>query len=230
MGQSVRQSVCLDILTSVLLCLYRAQPLFVARRLTFFHQAVHNSQNLISPDLAIFLGMEVAADQDVNSWDMRVGQVAPHVVFEISSQSTWQSDVTATLKPLLYGQMGVREYIACDANQPAVWGGDERVRGWRYDERGRGRRIKADQRGWVWSAELGSFVGYEGHVIRLYDAAGQRRPTREEADQAVLAARAAQQVTLAVEQAALQQAEARVEILRRALREHGIDPEALTQG
>ena len=220
MGQSVRQSVCLDILASVLRGLLAAEGCLIARDLTCYHAAVQNSKNLISPDLAVFLGVRVDPDEDISSWDMRSGRrSAPRVVFEVSSRSTWRSDIVAENKPALYGAMGVREYIACDPNEPSVWPGrgGVRVMGWRYGADGQGSALVADARGWIWSAELGCFVGYEGRDVRLYDAGGVRLPTQEEAEQQ----RADE------ERAARLAEQQRNEVLRRLLRERGIDPDLL---
>ena len=99
---------------SVLRWLYRAEGWFVAPDLTMFHDAIQNSQQMISPDIAVFKGITVTAEEweALKSWDMRGGQRAcPPVMLEVSSEGTWQTDIRAgrRYKPVLYGRMGVRE-------------------------------------------------------------------------------------------------------------------------
>ena len=142
MGDSVAQTVLLAYLEAVLAHLYRDVGWFVARNLTFFHPAVQNSQNLISPDIAVFIGLALdpRGARRVTSWEMRPEQAraqghpvrpSPTVVFEVASKSTWETDIAEgeENKPWLYGQMGAREYFAYDPNDPPVWRGGRGARG-----------------------------------------------------------------------------------------------------
>jgi len=108
MGDSTAQSTLLDYLVGVLRWMYRAEGWFVARNLTLYHPAILNSQQMISPDIAVFTGIPLTPEQQVEltSWDMRpprgAGPLAavrpcPPVLFEVSSGSTWRTDIIPRL-------------------------------------------------------------------------------------------------------------------------------------
>jgi Uma2 family endonuclease len=104
---------------------------------------------------------------------------APPIVFEISSESTWQKDLDE--KVVLYGQMGVKEYFAYDPDSPRTWvGRPERLLGWRYAD-GQPQELAPDQRGWLWSEEIESWLVPDGQNLWLYTAEGQARPSESEA-------------------------------------------------
>ena len=75
-----------------------------------------------------------------------------------------------------------------------------------------------DQRGWIWSAELESWLVSDGSLLRLYDRDGLMRMTEGEAQRA---AKESERVAKESERAAKETAWAK-------LRELGIDPESLT--
>jgi len=198
MGDSVAQTVLLTYLGAVLAHLYRHTGWFVARNLSFYHPAVRNSQNLISPDIAIFVGLTLPPQEQrrVTSWEMRPAhsqrvRPAPTVVFEVSSGSTWKRDIAPgeEHKPWLYGQMGAREYFAYDPNDPPVWRTSQRQRqrlgrrllGWRYDAGGLPVALEPDEEGRLWSAALHSWLVPDEELLRLYDAAGALHLTPDEA-------------------------------------------------
>jgi len=196
MGDSVAQTVLLTYLGAVLAHLYRETGWFVARNLSFYHVAVRNSQNLISPDIAVFVGLALPPQEQrrVTSWEMRPthGQrmrPAPTVVFQVSSGSTWKTDIAVgkAYKPWLYGQMGPREYFAYDPNNPPVWRNSQRQRlgrrllGWRYDAGGLPVALEPDAQGRLWSTALDSWLQPDEDLLRLYDATGTLRVTPDEA-------------------------------------------------
>jgi len=201
MGDSVAQTVLLTYLSAVLAHLYRETSWFVARNLSFYHPAVRNSQNLISSDIAVFVGLVLPPQEQrrVTSWEMRPTRArarshpgtrpAPTVVFEVSSGSTWKTDIAVgeASKPWLYGQMGVQEYVAYDPNDPPVWRTSQRQRlgrrllGWRYDAAGRPVALEPDAAGRLWSAALASWLVPDEELLRLYDATGTLRLTPDEA-------------------------------------------------
>jgi len=206
-GDSVAQTVLLTYLSAVLAHLYRETGWFVARNLSFYHPAVRNSQNLISPDIAVFVGLTLppAEQRRVTSWEMRPGhgqrvRPAPTVVFEVSSGSTWKTDIVVgeASKPWLYDQMGVQEYVAYDPNDPPVWRTSQRQRlgrrllGWRYDAGGLPVALEPDAQGRLWSAALGSWLVPDEDLLRLYDATGVVRLTPDEAAAVQAAVAAAQ--------------------------------------
>jgi Uma2 family endonuclease len=199
-GDSVAQAILLTYLGAVLAHLYRDAGWFVARNMTFFHTAIQNSQNLISPDIAVFVGLALTRQEQrrVTSWEMRPAQAnaqghpvrpSPTVIIEVSSGSTWKSDIGEgeKNKPWLYGQMGAREYFAYDPNDPPVWRAGNRQRlgqrllGWRYDEAGMPQPQVLDERGRMWSEALDSWLSPDEELLRLYDRAGRLRLTTDEA-------------------------------------------------
>jgi len=184
MGDSVAQTVLLTYLGAVLAHLYRHTGWFVARNLSFYHPAVRNSQNLISPDIAIFVGLTLP----------------PQEQRRVTSWSTWKTDIAPgeEHKPWLYGQMGVQEYVAYDPNDPPVWRNSQRQRlgrrllGWRYDAGGLPVALEPDAQGRLWSAALDSWLVPDEELLRLYDATGALRLTPDEAAAAQAEAAAAQ--------------------------------------
>jgi len=200
MGDSVVQTVLLTYLSAVLAHLYADMGWFVARNLSFYHVAVRNSQHLISPDIAVFVGLTLPPQEQrrVTSWEMRPARAraqgqpgarpAPTVVFEVSSGSTWKTDIAPgeASKPWLYGQMGAREYFAYDPNDPPVWRGSQRQRlgrrllGWRYDAGGLPVALEPDAQGRLWSAALDSWLVPDEDLLRLYDSTGALRLTPDE--------------------------------------------------
>jgi Uma2 family endonuclease len=210
-GDSVAQTILLTYLGAVLAHLYRDAGWFVARNLTFFHPAIQNSQYLISPDIAVFVGLALTRQEQrrVTSWEMRPAQAhaqghpvrpSPTVIIEVSSGSTWKSDIGAgeKHKPWLYGQMGAREYFAYDPNDPPVWRAGNRQRlgrrllGWRYDEAGLPQPQAPDEQGRLWSEALDSWLSPDEELLRLYDSAGALRLTADEAAAAEAEAAVAQ--------------------------------------
>jgi hypothetical protein len=110
-------------------------------------------------------------------------------------------------KPAAYAALSAREYYAYEPNDPPYWPqGGSRLRGW-WLESGVMIEQQADQRGWIWSAELDSWLMPDGALLRLYDRDGRRRLTEGEAQRAAKEA----------ERAA-----------KDKLRELGIDPESLS--
>ncbi len=129
---------------------------------------------------------QLQARQNLTSWNIGPGQATPPVVFEVSSQSTWHSDIWAgeQRKPAIFGRMGVKEYFAYDPHDPPVWSSTNgrRLLGWRY-EKGEGIELQPDEQGRLWSEELNSWLKAEGKYLRLYDRQNNLRLTETEAAQ-----------------------------------------------
>jgi Uma2 family endonuclease len=222
MGDSRPQEVLIDYLKSVLRYLYRFERWMVAGNFNHYHKEIENSENLIVPDIALFKGIEIAADEQLrlSSWDMRSGKrQCPPLVLEVSSGSTYSGDINPDKKPRSYGLIGVKEYFSYDPNEPQVYPKrvGKRLLGWRYGANKQPETILPDERGWLWSEELESWLGEDGAYLRLYDGSGTMRPTEAEAAQR---ARETEQRAREAEQAAKETAWTK-------LRELGIDPEQL---
>jgi Uma2 family endonuclease len=210
MGESAAQSQLIFYLLKVLEWLYRDEGGFAVSNLNIYRECRPNEYPL-APDVAVFKGIVVpnVADRQLRSWRLyEPNRPAPHVVFEISSQETWREDLE--YKPTAYAALGAREYYAYEPNDPPYWPkGSSRLRGW-WLEGGVMTERPADQHGWIWSAELESWLAPDGALLRLYDRDGLMRLTEGEAQ------RAAKET----ERAAKETAWAK-------LRELGIDPESL---
>jgi Uma2 family endonuclease len=183
-GESAAQSQLIFYLLKVLEMLYRAEGWFVASNLNIYRERRRNEYPL-APDVVVFKGvvMPNAADRRLRSWRLyEPNRPAPQVAFEISSHETWRDDLEH--KPAAYAALGVREYYAYDPNVPPYWPkGAGRLRGWWLESDSMTEQL-VDQRGWIWSAELESWLVADGALLRLYDPDGLRRMTKGEAQRA----------------------------------------------
>jgi len=242
MSDNTAQTQLMLYLIQVLSWYYRLQNWFVIGNLQIKHPAIRNSQNKISPDVLVFKGIEI--DQQsrdyMGSWRVDKTHPPPPVVFEIGSEDTWENDIELgeRQKPKIYGRIGVREYYAYDPSPKRLWRGKPRLLGWRYNEQGEPIALTPDERGWLWSEELDSWLGAAGNYLRLYDQNGLQRLTGREAEeqarqQEEKARKAAQAKARKEAEArkageeARQEAEAAKAKAWAKLRELGIDPESL---
>lgn len=187
MGESNAQFELIHYLVDVLKWLYHIEKWHIGGNLEFYHPAVKNSQNKITPDISVFKGILLSPQdkQGLSSWDIVPGQEEmPPVIFEISSRSTWRSDILSgeNNKPAIYGRMGVKEYFAYDPNEPPVWRAtrSRRLLGWRY-ENNIPKEIIPDGLGRIWSNELNSWLVADGFMLRLYDRDNNLRLTESQA-------------------------------------------------
>ncbi len=128
----------------------------------------------------------------------------PDLIVELLSPTTAENDLT-TKRRLYERTFRTPEYFAYDPDTMQLLGW--RLREWVYHE------IISDARGWLWSQELGVWLGaWEGEYervtatwLRLYDEQGVLIPTGAEAERARAeqeAARAEQQAARAEQQTA----------------------------
>lgn len=210
MGESLAQSQLILYLLQVLQWLYHNEQWFVVSDLNIYRQRRRYAYPL-TPDVAVFKGIVIppTGSRQFKSWrTYEPHRPAPHVVFEISSDSTWKDDIQK--KHIQYGILGVSEYFAYDPNDPPYWNHNGiTLRGWRYVN-GKPQDLVADPYGRLWSEELESWLVPDGVFLRLFDPQGTRRLTEAEAErQAKEAERAAKEAAWA------------------KLRELGVDPESL---
>jgi Uma2 family endonuclease len=109
--------------------------------------------------------------------------LTPDYVIELASASTVQFDVDGK-RTIYERELRTPEYVVYD---PLT----QRLRGWRLDDRGRYQELALNERGWLWSEQLGLWLGKAeyligGHtepllVLRFFDAAGRLLPTEAEA-------------------------------------------------
>lgn len=194
MGESEAQSYIIDYLVAVLKWLFRFDACYIPDNLELYHRAVSNSQHKITPDISLFKNARMTPQEKhkLTSWNIDRRRVAPSVVFEVSSNSTWQSDVMPgeNNKPVIYGRLGIKEYFAYDPNDPPVWRntGGRRLLGWRYED-GQAIEIEPDEQGRLWSEELDSWLKEDGWLLRLYDRDNNLRLTESEAKDLALQAK-----------------------------------------
>ena len=110
----------------------------------------HNGREHVSPDVYLVLDYEPPLPAKWQTW---IEDKFPEIVFEISSPSTWRTDVGERWedKPALYKRLGVREYYIFDpqaAVQPALQG-----YGWVEGEWQRSELLAS---GGLWSPLLGA--------------------------------------------------------------------------
>jgi Uma2 family endonuclease len=87
---------------------------------------------------------------------------APHVVVELMSRSTARRD--RTTKKDVYEHLEVGEYVLFDPVKRTF-------QGWRLHQRMRYSPIVPDERGWLWSEQLGLWFGvWEGEFQGVKDA------------------------------------------------------------
>ena len=91
-------------------------------------------KNIRLPRTLLFL-IKGVSQQPARSWRVGKSGPAPHVVFEIGSEETWNKDLTE--KPEKYARMGVQEYFAYDPNEPLLLRrANQRLFGWHLDASG----------------------------------------------------------------------------------------------
>lgn len=184
MGESTARSTLTFYLLQVLEWLSRTEGWFVVSNLNIY-RTPHRYEYPLAPDVSVFKGVVITnrAARSLRSWRLyEPDRLAPRVVFEISSESTWEDDLA--VKPAKYAALGVLEYYAYDPNDPPYWPAAQgRLRGWRLHE-GEMAEQPGNPQGRLWSYELGSWLTPDGALLRLYDRAGQLRLTEAEAERA----------------------------------------------
>ena len=204
MGETSLHVTLIDYLFDVLRWLFRGQTCSIYNNLNFY-QTLNPREYPLAPDLAVIKGVPF---RHLRSWTVGQTGPAPHVIFEILSEETWQKDIYE--KPWKYARMGVQEYFAYDPYVPPIKRGTPLpLYGWRLDARRHEMvAMTPDQSGWLWSKQLQCWLAPEGHYLRLYDREMQLCLTEAQAE-AMLKKQAAEQAEearrLAAEQA--QQAE-----------------------
>ena len=136
----------------------------------------------------------------------------PDVIIELASPSTIKID-KGKKKRICQKKFRTHEYFIYDPDK-------EQLFGWRLED-GRYQRIVPNERGWLWCAELGlwlgtwqgKFLGKESIYLRFFDKNGQLVPTFTEAEKK-LADAAKQQADAARQQAELEKRRADEEKLR----------------
>lgn len=236
MGEGPLQDLLLFYLVQVLGWLYRTEDWYVARNLDL-HYTDDVNQHPLTPNIAVFKGITTREWLQTGRRSWRIYpplSPAPNVVFEIASDETWAKDIRE--KPHKYAKWGIPEYFYYDP-RPTARVGHMRLRGWRKNG-GVPEEMQLNERGWLWSEELESWLVPDGYMLRLFDRIEQQRPTAEEAErfakEEMQAAKEEVQAAREVERTAREEEHAAKEAERTAkeqawayLRRLGFDPESL---
>ncbi len=231
-------------LRQVLKCYFAKEKWFVTGNLAIFPPDKTYPFLYLAPDVTLFKGMVLSPEEraKLHSWRMAdSNRPAPSMAFQLCSKGEWTDDLDP--KPQHYGLLGVKEYFAYDT--AGVWQNAKiQLRGWRY-KNGIAEEMELDERGWLWSEELESWLVPDGRYLRLLDRELNLRLTGEaaalereysalrlaaEAEQLVEAERAAKEAALLQAELERQQAEAErkaMQILLEKLRQRNIDPDLL---
>ena len=164
----------------------------------FLYYVEGDAKKRVAPDVMVIFGVPYGPRDNYKIWEE--GQV-PSVVFEVTSPSTKQQDLTT--KRDLYEQLGVQEYWLFDPKAEWI---PEQLRGYRLVDGAYGA-IAADS---PVSEVLGLRLAIEEHLLIFYrlDTGDRLAPPAEIWDQ-------------------LDQEQQRADRLAAKLRELGIDPDAL---
>lgn len=182
---------------------------YVAGNLTIYYSPNQKkSEHFRGPDVFVVLGTDPHPRRSWTVWHEN-GQY-PNVVIELLSDST--ATVDRTEKKEIYQDIWrVPNYFWFD---PATL----EFQGFHLVE-GQYQAISPTPQGWLWSQELGFYVGIHDRQLRLFAAEGALIPLPEES--AELRAEQAEQKA--------EQAEQKAALLAAKLRELGIDPDFLTE-
>lgn len=128
-------------------------------------------------DLGPDLLMAAAEDRERTSWQVEHEGGPPLFVLEVVTEESWYRDTVE--KPLLYEQMGVREYAIF---APERKDGGPKLFGYKRDSAENWVPWAPDARGMLRSAAMGNIRLYaEGARLRARDPRGHRLLTDEEA-------------------------------------------------
>ncbi len=185
MAESAAQFHLVIYLVGLLEWLYRYEQWYIGGNINIYPKSRRPKSYPIAPDVAVFKGVVLTREERrrLKSWKMILpNRPPPAVVFEISSDETWEKDINE--KPVKYQQWGMKEYFAYDPNDPQIWRDrSTRLRGWRYNllpEANAMEELVPNEQGWLWSEELESWLVPDGERLRLYDAELRLRLTETE--------------------------------------------------
>lgn len=182
------------------------QDVYVSGNLTvYYNQQQLKSRDFRGPDFFVVLGAEKKERRSWVVWDEN-GQY-PHLILEILSNSTKQVD-KGPKKDIYQNIFRTPDYFWFDPETL-------KLEGFHLLD-GRYESIQPTEQGWLWSEQLGLYLGVHENRLRFFTAAEELIPSPEE--QAEQARQRAEQAEQRAEQA-----EQALEQLRSKLRSQGID-------
>jgi Uma2 family endonuclease len=202
------------LLTSLELLWCERNDYYASGNLTiYYNEEQLKKRDFIGPDFFVVLDTEKRPRKSWVVWGE--GGKYPNVIIEILSQSTAKVDRTKK-KDLYQNIFRTPNYFWFDPESLEFQGFTLRD--------GQYQAILPDDRGYLWSEELGLYLGIFAEKLRYFTASGELVPTpREFGLQAILEK---EQAILEREQAILarEREQQEKEKLARKLRELGIDP------
>jgi Uma2 family endonuclease len=156
----------------------QADQIYVAADMLFYYEEGNPTAYKV-PDVFVVKGI---AKRDRHIYKLWKEGVAPCVVFEVTSSSTWLEDWGN--KRALYEKLGVSEYFLFDPLDEYL---SPRLQGFRLAE-GYYQPMALSQEGTLYSEELGLRLQPEGTILRLVDPTTDKAlPTLDEAVEMALA-------------------------------------------
>jgi Uma2 family endonuclease len=182
MGEGYHHRNYANYLQEVLRWYYRAEKyLILADQLVFIDR-----NRTTSPDIAVIKVPDAEvhpSEGELFSWRISPpDRPAPDVTIEISSDGNWGKDIEEDKLPKVYGELGVKEYFACDPF--GYWGEAVQIKGWRYKS-GKREKLKL-VKGRMLSAELGCWLNIRDDRVVLEDQGGKLLLTKAEAREKAL--------------------------------------------
>lgn len=191
------------------------ENLYVAADMLFYY-VEGDPTEFVVPDVFVVKGIQKHDRRVYKLWDEKE---IPCVIFEITSRSTGRIDLAE--KKGLYEFLGVKEYILFDPLNEYL---KPQLRGFRL-EQGVYQPITANERGELFSQELGVYMRAEGALLRIIDPeTGTLIPTPDEVQDEI--DEALEQAATQLQRADAKEAEnkhllAEIEELRRQLKQQG---------
>jgi Uma2 family endonuclease len=181
---------------------------FAAGNLTIYYSPrQRKSEDFRGPDFFVVLGTERKPRKSWVVWE-EDGKY-PHVIIELLSDSTAKTD-RGLKKQIYQDTFRTPDYFWFDPDS-LEFQGFHLVDGQYHD-------LQPNQHGWLWSQQLGLYLGVQDQQLRYFTAEGQRVPTPEEsAEQAEARAESERQRAESERQ--------RNDRLAAKLRELGVDPD-----
>ena len=136
-----------------------------------------NRRAAVVPDVLVAFGPPSGSRQSYKHWEE--GK-APDFVLEVLSADNWRNDIER--KPVLYAELGVREYWTFDPRRVRTDGG-RALEGWRLGRNGTRTPIAPSPSGEFRSDVLGLDLFVSGRLLRFRDpATGEVLPDHVESE------------------------------------------------
>jgi len=126
----------------------------------FFYYEEGNPKAVKAPDVMVIKGADKHERRTFKTWEE---QAVPCVIFEVTSKSTMIDDLVT--KSILYASLGVCEYFVFDPLNEYL---KDRLAGFCLE----GKEyisIQPDNKGFLFSKELGVFLAAEENILRVID-------------------------------------------------------------